>query len=118
MLGFPKSVRLKGDKAFGLLLLRGKRKTFPGGEIFWRENDLKISRFGLRVSSSAGIAVLRTAIRRRVREMVRKNQILFRPGRDYLVVIKNKNLFPTLPDNKMADYLFSLFGPDVLERVS
>ncbi len=118
MLGFPKSVRLSGDKAFGLLLSQGKRKSFPGGEIFWRANGLKANRFGFRVSSKAGQAVLRTGLRRRAREMARKNQSLFKPGRDYLIVIKNKNLFPTMPDAEMPDYLFSLFGPDVLERAS
>jgi ribonuclease P protein component len=118
VLVFPKSIRLSGDKAFGLLLSQGKRKSFPGGEIFWRENGLSVSRFGFRVSSRAGHAVLRTGLRRRAREAVRKNQSLFKPGRDYLIVSKSQNLFPTMPHAKMPDYLFSLFGPEVLGRTS
>lgn len=118
MLRFSKATRLSGDKVFGLLLSEGKRKAFAGGEIFWRENGLSHCRFGFRVSSKVGTAALRTGLRRRAREMVRKNQFLFKSGFDYLIIIKNKNLFPTMPDGKMADYLFSLFGPDIMERVS
>ncbi|MCI0330871.1 MAG: ribonuclease P protein component [candidate division Zixibacteria bacterium] len=118
MLGFPKSVRLSGDKLFGLVLSEGKRKAFPGGEIFWRENGLSYARFGFRVSSKVGKAHLRIGLRRRAREMARKNQSLFKPGFDYVIVIRHPNVFRQTPDEKMPDYLFSLFGSDVLTRVS
>ena len=118
MLTFPKSARLSGDKLFGLLLSEGKRKSFTGGEIFRRENGLPDARFGIRISSKTGKAFLRIGLRRRVREMVRKNQTLFQPGFDYLIIIRNKNVFPQMPDEKMPGYLFSLFGPDVLQQVS
>jgi ribonuclease P protein component len=118
VLRLSKAARLSGDKVFGLILAEGKRKPFAGGEIFWRENGLGNCRFGFRVSSKAGNAVVRNGLRRRAREMVRKNRFLFNPGCDYLIVIKDKNLFPTIQDSKMAGYLFSLFGPDVVKRVS
>jgi len=118
VLDFSKATRLSGDKVFGLLLSEGKRQAFVGGEIFWRDNGLSHCRFGFRVSSKAGTAALRTGLRRRAREMIRKNQSLFKSGLDYLIVIKNKNLFPAMPDGKMAGYLLSLFGPEIIERVS
>ncbi|MGH8003481.1 MAG: ribonuclease P protein component [Limisphaerales bacterium] len=118
MLTFPKSSRLSGDKLFGQILSEGKRKAFPGGEIFWRENGLPYARFGFRVSSKAGKAHLRIGLRRRAREMARKNQSLFRTGYDYLILARHPNVFPQMPDEKMPDYLFSLFGPDVLQQVS
>ncbi|HXF48268.1 MAG TPA: ribonuclease P protein component [Verrucomicrobiae bacterium] len=118
MLTFPRSTRLSGDKLFGLILSQGKRKPFVGGEIFWRENELSYARFGFRVSAKAGRAHLRTALRRRAREMVRKNQALFKPGFDYVIIIRHPNLFPTMPEGKMPEYLFSLFGAEVLARVS
>ena len=118
MLTFPKSTRLSGDKLFGLVLSEGKRKAFPGGEIFRRENGLSYARFGFRVSSKAGKAFVRVGLRRRTREMVRKNQTLFQPGFDYLIIIRNKNVFPQMPDEKMPGYLFSLFGPEILQQVS
>lgn len=118
VLTFPKNARLSGDNLFGLILSEGKRKGFTGGEIFRRENGLPSARFGLRVSSKAGKAFLRTGLRRRAREMVRKNQALFQPGFDYLIIIRHKNVFPQLPDEKMPEYLFSLFGPEILQRVS
>ena len=118
MLHFPKTARLSGDKLFGLVLSEGKRKAFPGGEIFWRPNGLASSRFGLRVSTKAGKAHVRSALRRRAREMVRKNQALFKAGFDYLIIIRHSSLFPSMPEEKMPDYLFSLFGLDVLQRVS
>jgi ribonuclease P protein component len=118
VLTFPRSTRLSGDKLFGQILSQGKRKAFPGGEIFWRENGLSFARFGFRVSSRAGRAHLRIALRRRAREMVRKNQTLFSPGFDYVFIIRHPNLFPPMPEEKMPEYLFSLFGPDILSRVS
>jgi len=118
VLTFPKSSRLSGDKLFGLVLSEGTRNAFVGGEIFWRENGLSYARFGFRVSSKAGKAHLRIGLRRRVREAVRKNQSLFKPGCDYLIIIRHPNLFPQMPEEKMPDYLFSLFGPEVLQRVS
>ncbi len=118
MLTFPKSSRLSGDKLFGLLLSEGKRKGFTGGEIFRRENRLPSARFGFRVSTKVGKAFVRIGLRRRAREMVRKNQSLFQPGFDYLIIIRHKNVFPQLPDEKMPDYLFSLFGPEILHRIS
>jgi len=118
VLGFSKSIRLSGDKIFGLILTEGKRKPFAGGEVFWRENGLRKSRFGFRASSKVGGAVVRNGIRRRAREVVRKNQFLFKSGFDYLILIKDKNLFPTMPDGKMAGFLFSLFGPEIIEQVS
>jgi ribonuclease P protein component len=118
VLTFPKSARLSGDKLFGQILSEGKRKVFPGGEIFWRENALFFARFGFRVSSKVGKAHLRIGLRRRAREAVRKNQSLFKPGCDYLIIIRHPNLFPQMPDGKMPEYLFSLFGPEVLQQVS
>ncbi len=118
MLTFPKSARLSGDKLFGQILSEGKRKAFPGGEIFWRQNGLPHARFGFRVSSKVGKAHLRIALRRRAREMVRKNQSLFKAGFDYLVIIRHPNVFSQMSDEKMPAYLFSLFGPEVLQRVS
>jgi ribonuclease P protein component len=118
VLTFPRSTRLSGDKLFGLILFEGKRKAFPGGEIFSRANGLFFARFGFRVSSKTGRAHLRIALRRRAREMVRKNQTLFKPGFDYVIVIRHPNLFPPMPEGKMPEYLFSLFGPDILSRVS
>jgi ribonuclease P protein component len=118
VLVFPKAVRLSGDKLFGQILSEGRCKSFPGGEIFWRENGLSFPRFGFRVSSRAGKAHLRIALRRRAREMVRKNQTLFKPGFDYVIIIRHPNLFPPMPEGRMPEYLFSLFGPDILSRVS
>ncbi|MCI0406366.1 MAG: ribonuclease P protein component [candidate division Zixibacteria bacterium] len=118
MLTFPKSARLSGDKLFGLVLAEGGRKAFTGGEIFWRENALPYARFGFRVSSKVGKAHIRITLRRRLRETVRKNQSLFKPGCDYLIIIRHPNLFPQMPEEKMPAYLFSLFGPEVLQRVS
>lgn len=118
MLSFPKSARLSSDKLFGLILSDGKRKAFSGGEIFWRENGLSYARFGFRVSTKVGKAYVRIGLRRRAREMVRKNQTLFIPGFDYLIIIRHRNVFPQMPDEKMPDYLLSLFGSDVLQQVS
>ncbi len=118
VLTFPKSARLSGDKLFGQILSEGKRKIFPGGEIFWRANGLFFARFGFRVSSKAGKAHLRIGLRRRAREMARKNQTLFKPGFDYLVILRDKNAFPPMPEEKMPGHLFSLFGPEILQQVS
>ena len=103
---------------FGLLLSEGKREAFAGGEILRRENGLKKCRFGFRISSKVGGAVVRNGLRRRAREMVRKNHYLFRTGFDYLIVVKDKNLFPGMAEAKMPEFLFSLFGPEIVERVS
>ncbi|RJQ27408.1 MAG: ribonuclease P protein component [Peptococcaceae bacterium] len=73
---------------------RDFRKTYAGGKvvadghlvIYYKANNLGISRFGFSVSKKVGCAVKRNKVRRILKEICRKNQEKFLNGRDYVIV--------------------------------
>lgn len=85
----PKKNRLKKDKDFKNIYLKGR--VFQNNFFIIRilENYQDINRFGFVVSGNVSKkAVERNKLKRRLREIVRKNLNYFRKGYDFVIIAK------------------------------
>ena len=58
--------------------------------LYARRNRSEQNRVGLTVSKKLGCAVVRNRVRRRLREVYRRNEALFTPGWDIVVVARSR----------------------------
>ena len=58
--------------------------------LYARKNRTGTNRVGITVSKKLGHAVVRNRVRRRLREVYRLNEALFRPGWDIVVVARSR----------------------------
>jgi ribonuclease P protein component len=63
----------------------GRRRSSPHFVVFFRANGLERSRFGASVKKALGGAVVRNRIRRRIREIVRRNYREIPSGWDIVI---------------------------------
>jgi ribonuclease P protein component len=63
----------------------GKRRSSPHFTVFFRANQLPLSRFGFSIKKALGGAVVRNRIRRRVREIVRCHRQEIPAGWDMVI---------------------------------
>jgi ribonuclease P protein component len=63
----------------------GQRRSSPQFAIFYRANSLSRSRFGISVKKALGSAVVRNRIRRRIREILRRNRSEYPTGWDIVI---------------------------------
>jgi ribonuclease P protein component len=84
-----KKYRLQKDKDFDLVFKKGKNL---GSEFLFlklRKNDLEISRFGFILSKKISKnATVRNKIKRRLREIIRKELGSIKSGFDIVIVVK------------------------------
>ena len=71
------------DKAFKL---RNQIKS-KYAYIYIKENDLDLYRFGICVSKKLGKAHTRNLVKRRVKDIIDKSKLQFKP-KDYIIVLK------------------------------
>ena len=91
---FPRTHRLSGRKAFGLVFEAKVRTTHGPLLIYGLPNELGHPRLGLTVSRRVGNAVTRNAIKRRLREAYRHTRHDL-PTLDLVVVVRpHKTLKP------------------------
>src|ERR1700683_440939 len=74
LFAFPRSCRLVRRADFDAVYRHGRRRSSPSFAIFYRPNELDVSRFGMSVKRTVGGAVVRNRIRRRIREILRLNR--------------------------------------------
>jgi len=76
---FPKSVRLR--KRADFVRLSGSIDKFvaKGFLVVWQVNDLLQPRLGVTVSKKVGCAVIRSRVKRYIREVFRHNRLLLPP---------------------------------------
>ena len=84
------SVTLKKNSDFRRLYARGKSAANPYLVLYCRPNRMDRCRYGYTVSTKLGGAVVRNRVRRRLREIVRLNAPLMRPGYDVVVVARSR----------------------------
>src|SRR3989344_862732 len=96
----PKTNRLRKEKDFGKLFKKGK--SFKEGFLILKivKNDLKESRFGFIVSQKVSKkAVLRNKVKRRLRDIVRRNIKNIEKGIDAALIalpgLEKKNFLET-----------------------
>lgn len=85
---FPKSLRLRTRTEF-LRVQEGGRKIEAGPFLaLVRKNELGWTRLGITVSKKVGSAVTRVRIRRRLRELFRRNRAALPSGLDMVLVAR------------------------------
>jgi ribonuclease P protein component len=87
---FPRDARLVRRGDFDAVYRAGRRRSSSHFVIFFRANQLPLSRFGFSIKKALGGAVVRNRIRRRLREVVRCHRLEIPAGWD--VVIHPKNI--------------------------
>ena len=95
---FPKKKRLVGSRQFKAVLARSLRVSTRLGEgpsrsrdglltLYMAENDCGYPRLGVSVSKSCGGAIVRSRLKRLLREAFRQSQDRIPAGFDYLLMI-------------------------------
>ena len=86
---FPRSARLTRKKDFTRIITKGSKIKGEHFDMYYRKGDTTLEiRLGLIVSKKVGISVVRNKIKRRTREIFRKNRKYMIPGLDLVVRIK------------------------------
>ena len=78
------------NKEFRTLYYRGKSQVHPALVTYVRKNRFGQPRVGITTGKKLGHAVVRNKARRRLREVYRLNEALFKPGFDIVVVARHK----------------------------
>jgi ribonuclease P protein component len=73
----------RGD--FDAVYRAGKRRTSSHFTVFFRANQLPVSRFGFSIKKALGGAVVRNRMRRRIREIVRCHRAELPVGWDIVI---------------------------------
>jgi len=82
---FPRNVRLVRRSEFESVYRAGRRRSSQQFSVFYRANGTPESRFGISVKKALGGAVVRNRIRRRIREILRRNQAEISSGWDFVI---------------------------------
>lgn len=82
---FPKALRLLKRSEFRRVYEEGERRSGPLGVVFYCSNGLSRTRLGITAPGKLGGAVLRNRLKRRLREVFRRNQGRIPPGWDIVV---------------------------------
>jgi ribonuclease P protein component len=82
---FPREARLVRRGDFDAVYRAGKRRSSSHFTVFFRANQLPVSRFGFSIKKALGGAVVRNRIRRRIREMVRCHRMEMPAGWDIVI---------------------------------
>ena len=82
---FPREARLVRRGEFDAVYRAGKRRSSSHFTVFFRANQLPVSRFGFSIKKALGGAVVRNRIRRRIREMVRCHRMEIPAGWDIVI---------------------------------
>jgi ribonuclease P protein component len=85
---FPKALRLLRRRQFLEVQEGGHKIPSEGLLALVRPNALPYSRVGLTVSSKVGNAVVRSRLRRLLRELFRKRRASWPPGVDVVLVVR------------------------------
>ncbi len=56
--------------------------------IYIKKNNYNYNRFGIAISTKIGKAVFRNKIKRRIRNIIKENNLLFKKSYDYIIMIK------------------------------
>jgi ribonuclease P protein component len=82
---FPRAARLQRRSDFEAVYRSGRRRSSARFVIFYQTNGGPQSRFGSSVKKAVGNAVVRNRIRRRIREILRRNSSEIPSGWDLVI---------------------------------
>ena len=79
---------VKSNNEFNYIINNGKKMGNKYFTIFYLDNNLNTTLFGITVSKKTGNAVVRNKLKRQVRSIIDENKLLFKKGRKYIIIIK------------------------------
>ncbi len=79
---------VKEHKEFDNIIHTGSYLKSKYVYIYNKDNNLKISRFGIAVGKKVGNAVIRNLMKRRYRMIINNNKNIFKKGKDYIIIVK------------------------------
>jgi ribonuclease P protein component len=103
---FPKALRLLKRSEFRRVYERGERRSAPLGVVFYCSNGLSRTRLGITAPGRLGGAVLRNRVKRRVREVFRRNRTKIPAGWD--IVVNPRPPMATVPYERLERELLRL----------
>ena len=109
-------VTLCENKDFRTLYYRGKSAVHAGVVTYVRRNRLGYPRVGITTGKKLGHAVVRNRARRRLREVYRLNEAMFKPGYDIVVVARSRCISGDF-EKITAAYLSLAEKAGILEQV-
>jgi ribonuclease P protein component len=111
---FPKNLRLLKRAEFRKVYEQGERRSGQLAAIFWRPNGLDRCRLGITVPARVGNAVVRNRIKRRVREVFRREGSSIPAGWD--VVLNPRASTAQVPFSTLRRELLRLFPSRPAEK--
>lgn len=79
---------VKKNQDFSTILNNRKKIGNKYLVIYYKENNLSLNRYGISVSKKLGNAVTRNKIKRQVKNIIDKNENLFKKNQDYIIIIR------------------------------
>ncbi len=79
---------VKKEQDFNNIILSGKKISNKFWYVFFKENNLIYPRFGIAVGTKIGNAVIRNKYKRRAKNIIDKNKIVFQNGYDYIIMLR------------------------------
>ena len=91
---------IKSKKDFSNIIKTSKFIKTNEYVIYYKENNLNTTRFGIAISNKIGNAVTRNKLKRQTREIIDKLKTLFKNNTDYIIMIR-KGCLETIFDKKL-----------------
>lgn len=79
---------VKKNQDFSIILNNRKKIGNKYLVIYYKENGLLLNRYGISVGKKIGNAVTRNKIKRQVKNIIDKNENLFKKNQDYIIIIR------------------------------
>lgn len=79
---------VKNNREFNNIIQNGMYKKNNEFVIYYLDNELDHSRFGISVSKKIGNAVTRNYYKRIIRNICHKNKNLYSKGKDYIIIMR------------------------------
>lgn len=104
---FPKALRLLRRDEFRRVYEEGQRRSAPLCTVFFRPNGLAETRLGITAPTRLGSAVFRNSVKRRLREIFRRNRAAIPGGWD--IVVNPRETVAKAPFPELVRGLLPLF---------
>lgn len=85
---------VKENRDFQNIIKTGNLRKDKNLVIYYKENNINKSRFGISVGKKVGNAVIRNLYKRRLRNIIDDNKKLCSNSKDYIIIVK-KNCLET-----------------------
>lgn len=83
---------VKKNQEFKEIIKNKKRFSNNLFVIYYNENKYNKKRYGISVSKKIGNAVVRNKIKRQIKNIIDKNQNIFKNNQDYIIIVRKEIL--------------------------